>query len=388
MDAVKDSRPHIVHVVYRFDTGGLENGVVNLVNNLPPDKYRHTIVALTEITEFKRRINRSDVDFIALNKKPGHAIWLYPTLFKLFRKIKPDIVHTRNLAALETTAPAWFAGVQARIHSEHGREGLDLDPNNPKYRFIRKLYRPFVTNYLALSIDLSDYLKDFIGIPNRKLTQIYNGVDSVRFVASDVRTPIAGCPFNGQEHWIVGTIGRMHAVKDPMNLANAFVKTMKARPDLRKRLRLIMIGDGPLRADVLSFLAEAGVADKTWLPGERHDVPAILQGIDCFALPSRSEGISNTILEAMACGLPVIATDIGGNPELIKNGITGILVPPNNPAALSEAIIDFADNPRKAIATGKSARSVVEETFSLDSMIQSYCKLYDSALHKPPSTRN
>lgn len=372
--------PHIAHVVYRFDTGGLENGVVNLVNNLPREKYRHTIVALTEITEFKNRITRPDVNFVALHKKPGHGIWLYPALFRLFRSLRPDIVHTRNLAALEATVPAWAAGVPAVIHSEHGREGADLDPSNRKYRFMRKLYRPFVTNYLALSGDLSHYLAESIGIPKRKLFHIYNGVDSKRFFPSNARQTISNCPFQDSGLWIIGTIGRMHAVKDQMNLAAAFVAVLQARPDLRHRLRLIMIGDGPLRLAIQRYLSESGVAEIAWLPGERHDVPQLLQGFNCFVLPSRSEGISNTILEAMASGLPVIATAVGGNPELVTDGGTGKLVPSNNPHALAAAIIDYVDHPEMATEAGRQGRSAVEEKFSLEAMTNAYCRLYNTSL--------
>lgn len=379
---MNDNRPLVAHIVYRFDTGGLENGVVNLINHFPPEKYRHAIISLTEITGFKQRITRNDVEFIQLNKKPGHCIWLYPKLYKIFREKKPSIVHTRNLAALEVTIPAWAAGVPVRIHSEHGREGDDINPNNSKYRFIRKLYRPFVTYYLALSSDLSDYLHNYIGIPREKLTQIYNGVDSARFVDKSGRQPIADCPFQDSKHWIIGTIGRMHAVKDQMNLAKAFVFSLETQPQLRNTLRLIMIGDGPERQGVQDFLTDAGVAEFSWLPGERKDIPELLQGLDCFVLPSKSEGISNTILEAMASGLSVIATKVGGNPELVSNGITGKLVPPEDPEALAAAIIEYAQSPDLAAKAGKLARQKVEQHFSLDAMIKSYSKLYDSKLTK------
>jgi len=374
----EDSRPLIAHVLYRFDTGGLENGVVNLINHLPRTKYRHAIVALTEITEFKQRIVRDDVAYFALHKKPGHGIWLYPELFKLFRKLRPSVVHTRNLAALEAAVPAWLAGVPHRIHSEHGREGADLDPTHPKYRNMRKLYRPFVTNYLALSSDLAHYLNHYIGIPKTRLWQIYNGVDTGRFHRGVKREPIVGCPFQSPEHWLLGTIGRMHAVKDQMNLAKAVVRTLEIQPELRKTLRLVMIGDGPERHPIDKFIVEAGIADICWLPGERRDIPEILRGLDCFALPSLSEGISNTVLEAMATALPVIATAVGGNPELVTPGVTGQLVPAANPEALAAAIIEYAQAPAVATQAGIAGRTAVESNFSMDAMIQAYCKLYDN----------
>ena len=100
-----DHRPLVLHVMYRFDTGGLENGIVNLINHMPPNAYRHAVLALTEVTEFRQRIQRSDVEFISLRKPPGHGVWQYPKLFKLFRQLRPAIVHSRNLAALECRPP-------------------------------------------------------------------------------------------------------------------------------------------------------------------------------------------------------------------------------------------------------------------------------------------
>ena len=169
---MNDPRPLVAHVIYRFDTGGLENGIVNLINHMPVERYRHAIIALTEITDFRQRIWRDDVEFIALNKKPGHGIWLFPKLFALFRKLRPAIVHSRNLAALETQLPAWAAGVPVRIHGEHGRDVGDLDGSNVTYQRVRRFYRPFVSYYLALSRDLADYLIHQIHVPENKVLQV------------------------------------------------------------------------------------------------------------------------------------------------------------------------------------------------------------------------
>ena len=109
MRFANDPRPLVAHVMFRFDIGGLENGVVNLINHMPSEAFRHVVISLTEITDFRQRIRRDDVTFIALNKKPGHGIWLFPKLYGLFRQLRPAIVHSRNLAALETQLPAWAA---------------------------------------------------------------------------------------------------------------------------------------------------------------------------------------------------------------------------------------------------------------------------------------
>lgn len=379
-DRQKAAPPLIVHVVFSFDVGGLENGIVNLINRMPRDAYRHTIVALTNITDFRQRIVRDDVGFIALGKPPGHAFRLYPRLYRVFRELRPAIVHSRNLAALETLLPAWAAGVPVRIHGEHGRDVGDLDGSSRKYQWVRRLYQPFVTKFIVLSCDLERYLVDRVGVAPQRLAQICNGVDSVRFQPAPAgREAIEGSPFNDPALWLIGTVGRMQPVKDPLLLVRAFLRLLRLAPALRHRLRLVLVGEGALRAPAQALLAQAGCADLAWLPGERGDVPQVLRGLDCFVLPSLAEGISNTILEAMACGLPAIATDVGGNGELIDAGRSGELVPAGDAEALARRLMAYADQPEAARAAGRAGRRRVEEKFSLDGMVGRYRQLYDAA---------
>ncbi|HOG02575.1 MAG TPA: TIGR03088 family PEP-CTERM/XrtA system glycosyltransferase [Accumulibacter sp.] len=380
MILAQDPRPLVAHVVFRFDVGGLENGVVNLINHMPADAYRHAVISLTEITDFRRRIVRDDVSFVALEKPPGHAIRIYPRLFSLFRQLRPAIVHSRNLAALEVAMPAWAAGVPVRIHGEHGRDIGDLDGSSRKYQWLRRFYRPFVTRYIALSRDLEDYLTCRVGVNPSRVSQIYNGVDAQRFHPAGTRQPIVGCPFSDSRCWLVGTVGRMQGVKDQTTLVKAFIRALERFPVLRSDLRLVIIGDGPLRAQAQAMLEQAGLADRAWLPGQRDDVPEILRGLDCFVLPSLAEGVSNTILEAMASGLPVIATAVGGNGELIDQGSTGQLVAAADAEAMAREIAGYALDPNRARAAGRAGRAVVEQQFSLEAMTQRYQGLYDQLL--------
>lgn len=375
-----ESRPLIAHVLFCFAVGGLENGVVNLINHLPRDRYRHVVISLTQITDFKRRIVRDDVTFIALEKKAGHTLWIYPRLWRLFRRLRPAIVHSRNLAALEVVVPAWAAGVPVRIHGEHGRDVGDFDGSSKKGQWLRRLYRPFVTHYIALSRDLGDYLTCRVGMSPSRVAQIYNGVDVQRFHPAKQRQAIEGCPFSDAACWLVGTVGRMQIVKDQTTLAAAFIRALAVFPDLGARLRLVMIGEGPLRARAQAMLEEAGLAALAWLPGERDDVPEILRGLDCFVLPSLAEGVSNTILEAMASGLPVIATNVGGNGELIEAGVTGELVTVADPEAMARQIVALATDPQRARLAGLAGRARVEQQFSLQAMSQGYQGLYDRLL--------
>ena len=371
-------RPLVAHVLYRFDTGGLENGVVNLINHMPA--YRHMVIALTEVTDFRQRLRDPAVECIALGKGPGHGAKLYPRLWRLLREKRPSIVHTRNLAALEMQPAAWAAGVPVRIHGEHGRDTDDLDGSSVRHRRLRRLYSPFVQHWIALSQDLGGYLTGPVGLPAARIAQIYNGVDVVRFrpAAGPLPDPIAGCPFNPAEHWLIGTVGRMAAVKDQTMLARAFVRAGHRDADFAQRARLVMVGDGPLRAAALAILKQGGAATRAWLPGERNDVADVMRGLNCFVLPSLAEGISNTILEAMASGLPVLATAVGGNPELVADGRTGALVQSADADALARELVAMCSDPQRARQWGAAGRVDVEKRFSLASMVEGYRGLYDS----------
>lgn len=379
-----DVPPLVVHIVYRFDTGGLENGVVNLINHMPATAYRHAVVALTEVVpSFARRIQRDDVSFTSLNKQPGHGLVLYPRLAALFRQWRPAIVHTRNLAALECQVPAWWTRVPVRVHGEHGRDIDDPDGSVRRYQWMRRAYRPFVDHYVALSGDLAGYLRQRVGVPPSRVTRIINGVDIVRFQPSvSGRQALDGSPFNTPGLFVVGTVGRMMTVKAQPLLASAFVMALQLAPGLRERLRLVMVGDGPLRAEARVILEQAGVSPLAWLPGERADVPDVMRGLDAFVLPSLAEGISNTILEAMAAGLPVLATRVGGNAELVAEGQTGALVKAGDVRALAEGLLNLCNDTRHTCALGAAGRQRVVEQFSLPTMVNAYQDLYDRLLAK------
>jgi sugar transferase (PEP-CTERM/EpsH1 system associated) len=333
-------------------------------------------------------VQRSDVEFLSLHKPPGHAFRLYPPLLKLFRQWRPSIVHTRNLAALECQLPAALAGVPVRIHGEHGRDETDLDGTRRRYQWVRRAYRPFVHQHVALSRELAQYLEQRVGVPGRRIARIYNGVDIDRFHPhAGVRPPIPGGPFTDPSLFVVGTVGRMQTVKAQTLLARAFVRALQLQPALQARLRLVLVGDGPLRAQAQGLLDAAGLGPLAWLPGERADVPDVMRGLDCFVLPSLAEGLSNTILEAMASGLPVLATAVGGNAELVLHEHTGLLVPPADVDALAAGLVAMAQAPARAAAMGRAGRQRAEQQFSLPAMVGAYQALYDRLLGERSAQR-
>jgi sugar transferase (PEP-CTERM/EpsH1 system associated) len=266
------------------------------------------------------------------------------------------------------------------MHGEHGRDVGDLDGSNRKYRWVRRVHRPFVTHYVALSQDLERYLIDAIGVPERRVSRIVNGVDTGHFAPPLARESIAESPFNDPDLFLFGTIGRLQAVKNPSLLARAFAELVEGSAEMRARARLVIVGEGPERIEIERVLGEARIADRAWIPGARDDVAAILRGLDVFVLPSIAEGISNTILEAMASGLPVIATAVGGNVETVEDGVTGEIVPSQDADALAAAMKRYALEHVRARAHGRAGRERALQRFSLDTMVGEYAALYDRLL--------
>lgn len=375
--------PLIVHVIQHFGVGGLENGLANLINHMPAGRYRHAVVCLDGYSDFRQRIQQEDVLFFALGKRPGHDFGLYLRLWRLLRELSPALVHTRNLSALEAQFVAAAAGVSCRIHGEHGRDVFDLHGKSRKYNLLRRAARPLVRRYIALSRDLQQWLEATVGVPPTRITQIYNGVDSVRFyprVAGQARMgPVGFIPAHAL---VIGSVGRMAGVKDFPALVRAFIQLVESEPAARDRLRLVIIGEGAARQECLGLLQAAKLQDLAWLPGERADMTEIMHTFDVFVLPSLGEGISNTILEAMASGLPVVATRVGGNPELVQEGITGKLVTPGDATDIARALREYWHDNASISRHGQAARTVIEARFTMQAMVDGYLSVYDEVLNK------
>lgn len=378
---MRNGPPLIVHIILRLHIGGLENGLVNLINQMPRDRYRHAVICLKEYTDFRERIQDRNVPIYALNKLNGKDPGMYVRLWRLLRRLRPDIVHTRNLAAMDSVLSAFAAGVPCRIHSEHGWDVYDLYGKNWKYNLIRRACRPFINHYIALSRDIERWLATTVKVSPDKLSQIYNGVDTELFhPRGRSREMTSISEYFDSNSIVIGTVGRLAEVKDQLTLVRAFARLIEDTPCFRDRVRLALVGDGPMKQEVRSLVESTGLQDLTWMPGPRDNVNEILRSFDIFVLPSMNEGISNTILEAMATGLPVIATDVGGNPELVKCGKTGLLVPASDPEAMANAIKDYLDDPHMMRSHGRAARERVETSFSLETMVDRYMSIYDSML--------
>ncbi|MEM7501119.1 MAG: TIGR03088 family PEP-CTERM/XrtA system glycosyltransferase [Pseudomonadota bacterium] len=373
--------PLIAHVIYRFDYGGLENGVVNVINATQGQEFRHCVIALTEASDFRRRLHSDDVSVYEMKKKPGKDLATLFRFYRLVRRLKPAVLHTRNIGTIDCAVIGRLAGVPYRIHGEHGWDTYDLDGTNRKYRILRKIAKLFINQFVTVSNELKEWLMGSANVPTQRVMRICNGVDTDRFAPRvSAERHEALHPRFGKDAVIVGSVLRFEEVKDPMNLVKAFEIAYPRALQQGVQLRLVMIGDGALRASALQSLAASGLTDVAWLPGSRDDVAEIVRSMDLFVLGSRREGISNTLLEAMASGIPVVATDTGGNIELVHRGETGSLVEPGNSAALAEEILRYAESHETRLNAGAAARQRVLSLYSLSGMIEQYRDLYSRAV--------
>ncbi|MFL6675156.1 MAG: TIGR03088 family PEP-CTERM/XrtA system glycosyltransferase [Massilia sp.] len=368
--------PLVVHLTYVLDFGGLETLIVDMINRMPVTRYRHAIVCITKYTDFAKKITRPDVEIIALNKPPGLGLSTHVELFKLLRRMRPTILHTYNLAAIEYAATATLAGVPVRVHAEHGRDARDPEGRNWKHNLLRRLLVPVVDCFIPVSLDLQNWLRTVVGVPDAKNLLIDNGVDTDAFqpVAEAAPPPqwpdLAGC-------FVIGTVGRVQDVKDHAGLVDAFIALRERLPEQSERLRLVIVGDGPLRPALLEKVNAAGLQQVVHLPGARNDIAAVMRAFSVFALSSIAEGTPVTLLEAMASGLPVASTRVGGIPDLVVDNGTGLLVPARDAQAMAGALAAYATQPELLRSHGEAARRRIESRYSIGAMLTSYLALYD-----------
>jgi sugar transferase (PEP-CTERM/EpsH1 system associated) len=368
----QDHHPRVLHVIPTLRVGGLENVVVRLVQEFEPRV--HQAVVTPGPSGPLTRLFPAGVPVVAMGDRHRPDRWNALRLARVFRTLRPDIVHTRNWTCIDAVLAARLAGVPIVIHGEHGREAADPEGRNPLRKRLRRLLAPLVTQFVTVSEDLARWLIEDVGIPARKVTAIRNGVDIRRFERRDraeARRAL-GIP---EGAFAIGTVGRLDPVKDQVGLIRAF-----AHISDHARAVLLIAGDGPCRRELETTTASLGLAGRVRLLGGRDDIPRVLAGLDIFVLSSLGEGISNTILEAMAARLPVVATRVGGNPELVADGSTGLLVPPRSPEALASAFQQYLDEPGLAARHGHAGRARAEAEFSLDRMVAAYGGLYAQLL--------
>lgn len=381
-----NDRPLIVHVLYRLDTGGMEHMLVTLINQTC-QRYRHAVVCLEGYGALRNRIESADVVCVALGKRSGKDWRCYFRLWRILRDLGPDLVHTYNIGAVDVAPVARLAGVRHVVHAERGRDAADPRGESRKYRLLRRGLLLFIDRYLAVSRNLQDWLTEKVGIPSSRVACIPNGVDVTAFAgAAHERRPrrLLGA-FAPPGTVLIGTVGRLDAVKDHAGLIAAFRILCEAWPRQGEQLRLVLLGAGSLRAALESQVERGGLSAQVRLLGNRSDVAALLAEFDVFALSSIAEGMPGVVLEAMASGLPVVATDVGGVSEVVEAGVTGTLVPAGDPHALAAAMHAYVADEQLRRRHGDAGCARVAAHFSLRTMVSAYVALYDELLGRRTS---
>ncbi|GAB3678508.1 TIGR03088 family PEP-CTERM/XrtA system glycosyltransferase [Salinisphaera aquimarina] len=374
---VGQQRPLVLHVLDRFDIGGMEIVALNLIGQTR-DRYTHRVLCLRDVGVLGARLDALGVDFETIGKRPGKDISAYMRLLRRLRRLSPDIVHTYNIGAIDVALWSRLAGVRRVVHAEHGRDAADPNGNNVKYRWMRRLLAPLINRFVAVSSDLAEWLTHDVGIDAAKTRLIRNGIDVERFRPAPSPFDPVDSLVEGDKMVRIGTVGRLDRVKDFGTLINAFAVLCDDLPN--NRLELMIVGEGGERATLEQQVTELGLGDRVTLTGPRDDVEQLLHTLDIYVCSSIAEGVALTILEAMASSLPIVATNVGGNPELVIAGETGILVASGAPGEMAAAIRTLVESPEQARAYGVAGRVRARAQFSLETMRLQYCQLYDELL--------
>jgi len=357
LDAQPDRRRRIVHVTFGLDVGGQEKLLVEFARRADRGRFDLQFVSLGSRGVLADEIEELGWPVTALGLPNGLRPSLVVKLARTFRRWRPDVVHTHDDRALFYAGPAaWVTRVPLVVNTRHGRN-FHFTPRQVAVG--RRLAR-LVDRYVSVSDDART-LCVAEGIAPSRLRTILNGIDTgrFRFGGPDPSGPVV-------------TVARLSPEKDVANLVRATAIAAERVPELRVEVA----GGGPCLADLNRLAVELGASDHIAFLGEVREIPALLARARIFVLPSRSEGIPLTVLEAMACGLPVVATRVGGLPEVVDEGVTGLLVPTADPAALARAIIKIWNDPDRGDRLGRAGRQRAEERFDVRRMVAQYENLY------------
>jgi glycosyltransferase involved in cell wall biosynthesis len=348
----------VAHVSLGLDVGGQERLLVEFARHADRRRFALTFISLTGRGKLADALESCGWPVLALEEPLGLRPGLALRLARLFRTRAFDVVHTHDDRPLLYGAPAVKLARTARlVHTQHHGQLPDV---SKRRKLLIALLGRLADAFVCVSHDSARFMERH-GLRRRQIVTLWNGIDLERFC---FHGPRPGGP--------AVTVARLSPEKDIANLLRAAALMARSAPDFR----LDIAGDGPCRAELHRLAADLGLGERVRFLGELSDVPALLAGASLFVLPSRTEGISLTILEAMAHGLPVVATNVGGNPEVVLDGNTGLLVPPCDPQALARGIARLWGNADDSQLMGRAARRRVETHFDIRKMVASYETLY------------
>ncbi len=362
-------RLKILHVVFSLDPGGMENGLVNVARRLPTDEFEVHVCCLERAGVFAERLP-DPANVVVLHKPPGFSLRATQGLARHAARIGADLLHPHNLGPLTYAVLASGFGLwKPVVQGEHGVfQGEQASPARLRQR--QRLYR-CCRKVHTVSESLRGYLLEH-GFPAEKITAIINGVDTERFQPASkaaVRVQL-GLPAAGQ---FIGIVGRFDPNKKHLLLIEAFNEIATRLP----AARLVIVGDrGAEQEKIHAAVQTSPVRERIYLAGFQADPAPWYQALDLLAAPSIFEGLSNAVLEAMACGVPCLAHTACGNAEVITSGSDGFLAALDSTQVLAEELDRILADQTVLTATASRARSRVVKDFSLDAMVNNYARLY------------
>ena len=361
------SHVRVMHLVHGLRPGGMEFGVLKIVNALAGSGVSSSICSTVASHGMKDLVDPS-VPVYEFDRREGNDPRVVWWLYRLLRRERPDILHTHAWGTLyEGLIAGRLAGVPAIVHGEHGT--LQLSPRQvtaQRWGWNR------ADHVLSVSSRLAERMADAVGVPLDSVHVIRNGVNLARFTGKRSAGSHRALGASSARTVVIGAAGRLVDVKDHATLVEAIARLRQRGRDVLG----VIAGDGPLRADLEARIVRAGLDGVVRLLGHRGDIERVLEGLDIFVQSSKSEGMSNTILEAMASGLPVVATHVGGADEMVVAGETGILVPPSNAERLADALNRLVGDADLRVKLGEAGRRRAYGEFSLDRMIHNYEAFY------------
>jgi sugar transferase (PEP-CTERM/EpsH1 system associated) len=363
----------IMHVFDRLDVGGTEKIIMKLVQGFEGSPFQHSLCTLRGV-EPAAKSWASGVEVLNAGTEGTNFQFNILRLARLMKRTRPTIVHSRNWGGIEAVLAARIARVPVIIHSEHGYQLEMLHGLPLRQRTFRHLAYRTATAVFTVSQELRSYHSAQAWCKPEKIRVLYNGVDGEKFkphpeVRSTMRRDL-GIPADGL---VVGSVGRMVPLKDAMTLLRAAETLLTGLPNIY----VLLVGAGPELARLREYVSHSKLLNgHIMLPGSSDHVADLLNAMDVFVLPSLSEGMSNTLLEAMATGLPVVATRVGGNPEVVDESVCGYLFQPRDVGSLSMRLRTLAQDHQLRVQFGKAARQRALKHFSLHGMLRRYYELY------------
>ena len=361
----------------------MEYGVIKLVNRLDATRFSSLICCLAFQTDVTRPLLDKRVSVHELRRQPGRDLRMIFRIASLIRKERVDIVHSHNWPTFFYATMAAYLTWVPIIHGEHGRESRAV----PRRRvLLGKWLAKSVNRIVAVSSHLACQLESLWSLRPGLITVIPNGVDVGRFGEEYVLDDILREFRWTNENRVVLNVGGLRPVKDHHTLVRAFARVYEKAP----RARLLLVGSdhgSGIKEELQNLAADLGIRNAVHFAGVRRDIPQLQSLCSVYANTSLFEGMSNTVLEAMAAGNPVIATDVGGNPELVEDGMTGFLFPSGNDQQLAERLEQLLTNPHLAGEMGIAGRRKAEQKHSIFPMVRDYGGLYEGVFWRDRSKR-